>query len=54
LDREARVVYVGTFSKVLFPALRLAYLVVPADLVDAFATMRIDSSIRRLAGALHA
>lgn len=34
-------VYVGTFSKVLFPALRLAYLVVPADLVDAFATMRV-------------
>jgi GntR family transcriptional regulator/MocR family aminotransferase len=36
LDEHHRVVYLGTFSKTLFPALRLAYLVVPPDLVDAF------------------
>src|SRR6202000_440943 len=30
LDRDARVIYIGTFSKVMFPALRLGYLVVPA------------------------
>jgi GntR family transcriptional regulator/MocR family aminotransferase len=36
LDREGRVLYVGTFSKSLFPALRLGFLVVPTDLVDAF------------------
>jgi GntR family transcriptional regulator/MocR family aminotransferase len=41
LDRQARVIYVGTFSKVLFPTLRLAYVVVPADLVEAFATLRL-------------
>lgn len=32
LDREDRVLYVGSFSKVLFPALRLGYLVVPPAL----------------------
>ncbi|MDH5539301.1 MAG: PLP-dependent aminotransferase family protein [Rhizobacter sp.] len=37
LDEHGRVIYLGTFSKTLFPALRLAYLVLPSDLVDAFA-----------------
>ncbi|MDT3718380.1 PLP-dependent aminotransferase family protein [Pseudomonas oryzihabitans] len=37
LDDGGRVLYTGTFSKVLFPALRLAYLVVPPRLVDSFA-----------------
>lgn len=36
LDRDGRVLYTGTFSKVLFPGLRLAYLVVPPSQVDAF------------------
>jgi GntR family transcriptional regulator / MocR family aminotransferase len=37
LDSGARVLYLGTFSKVLFPALRLGYVVVPPDLAEAFA-----------------
>jgi GntR family transcriptional regulator/MocR family aminotransferase len=36
LDRHGRVLYAGTFSKVLFPSLRLAYLVVPEGLVARF------------------
>jgi GntR family transcriptional regulator / MocR family aminotransferase len=40
LDMGARVVYVGTFSKVMFPSLRLGYVVLPKDLVDAFSTAR--------------
>jgi GntR family transcriptional regulator/MocR family aminotransferase len=36
LDTAERVIYVGTFSKTMFPALRLAYLVVPRGLVQVF------------------
>jgi GntR family transcriptional regulator/MocR family aminotransferase len=36
LDRDGRVLYAGTFSKVLFPSIRLAYVVVPEALVERF------------------
>jgi len=37
LDQHGRTIYLGTFSKTLFPAMRLAYLVLPPDLVEGFA-----------------
>jgi len=40
LDPNSRVIYIGTFSKVLFPSLRLGYIVVPPDLVDRFLVTR--------------
>lgn len=43
LDRDGRVFYAGTFSKVLFPAIRLSYLVAPEAEVERF---------ERTAGAL--
>lgn len=40
LDRNGRVIYIGTFSKTIFPALRLGCLVLPADLVEIFTAGR--------------
>jgi len=37
LDRSGVVIFAGSFTAVLFPALRLGYLVVPSDMVDVFA-----------------
>jgi len=40
LDRNGSVLFAGSFSKVLFPSLRLGYLVIPPDLVNYFAATK--------------
>jgi GntR family transcriptional regulator/MocR family aminotransferase len=46
LDHQDRVVYAGTFSKVMFPGLRLGYLVMPSGLVATF----VRASLERYSG----
>jgi GntR family transcriptional regulator/MocR family aminotransferase len=40
LDTEGRVIYLGTFSRTIFPALRIGYLVVPKSLTSTFTTAK--------------
>ena len=40
LDNSGRVIYAGTMSKILYPSLRLGYLVAPKQLVDSLARIR--------------
>jgi GntR family transcriptional regulator/MocR family aminotransferase len=42
LDGDQRVLYMGSFSKVLYPGLKLGYLVVPKGLAAAFKTAHYD------------
>lgn len=40
LDDADRIIYIGTFSKVLFPSLRIGYLILSPQLVDSFLKVR--------------
>jgi GntR family transcriptional regulator/MocR family aminotransferase len=48
LDRSSNVIFVGSFSKLLFPSLRLGYLVLPPSLVDHFLAFRYRTDFRSL------
>lgn len=47
LDVDGRVIYLGSFSKVLFPALRIGYLVLPPDLIPTFRAIRLGIDFSR-------
>ncbi|QWP78215.1 PLP-dependent aminotransferase family protein [Lysobacter sp. K5869] len=36
MDERGRAIYIGSFNKILFPGLRIAYAIVPEPLIDAF------------------
>jgi len=56
LDNNGRVIYIGTFSKTLFPSLRIAYAVLPQALVHPMVTTRsvYDGHVAQLTQAVTA
>jgi len=46
LDKHSSVIFIGSFSKTLFPALRLGYVVLPAPLIDPFLGFRYRTDFR--------
>jgi GntR family transcriptional regulator / MocR family aminotransferase len=45
MDSDARVIYIGTFSRVIFPSVRVSYLVIPPDLIERFMAVRFSLGI---------
>lgn len=46
LDNHSSVIFIGSFSKSLFPALRVGYVVLPAPLIDLFVGLRYRTDFR--------
>ena len=45
IDSDARVIYIGTFSRVIFPSVRVSYIVIPPDLIERFMAVRFSLDI---------
>ena len=46
LDRDSNVIFIGTFTKLLFPSLRLGYVVLPPSLVDVVVAFKRGTDLR--------
>ncbi len=46
LDNHSNVIFIGSFSKTMFPSLRLGYVVLPASLADTFLAFRYRTDFR--------
>ena len=46
LDNHSSVIFIGSFSKTLFPALRVGYLVLPTPLIEPFLSFRYRTDFR--------
>jgi len=45
IDLDTRVIYIGTFSRVIFPSVRVSYIVIPPDLIERFMAVRLSLGI---------
>lgn len=45
IDRHERVIYIGTFRKAMFPSLRLAYIVLPSEIVEPVRAVHLPSDV---------
>lgn len=45
-DASGRVMYVGSFSKVMYPSLRLGFLVAPSEMIEQFSALRFSMDLQ--------